>query len=206
MARRARARAISPRSGANASGGVLVSGENLARADPNELASRRAVALDDAAQAPERALLHLYNCCSEAGAASGGGARGPASWPIALPDSPRGWRAAPSVAIAPPDDRCSPPCWSSCSLTARCGLRPASSASLAPDGTLLRGGRRACRAARPALPRDGARSASPSPARCWQSPRRPINRVARGWASFRPASSGSALTPSVYRHSTLQDV
>src|SRR6266699_2518635 len=50
------------------SGGASISGEKLARADPNELASRRAVALDDAPQAPERALLHLYNCVSETGA------------------------------------------------------------------------------------------------------------------------------------------
>ena len=35
---------------------------------PNEVAQFRAVALDDAERAPERALLHLYNCCIEAGA------------------------------------------------------------------------------------------------------------------------------------------
>ena len=47
------------------SGGVLIAGADLSRSDPNELASRRAVALDEAAQAPERALLHLYNCVVE---------------------------------------------------------------------------------------------------------------------------------------------
>jgi len=88
------------------SGGILIAGEALSRADPNELASRRAVALDDAARAPERELLHLYNCCGEAGASLLVVARdAPASWPIALPDLASRLRAAPSVAIAPPDDR-----------------------------------------------------------------------------------------------------
>ena len=88
------------------SGGVLVTGDALSRAEPNELASRRAVALDDAEGAPERALLHLYNCCSEARASLLVMAReAPASWPIALPDLASRLRAAPSVAIAPPDDR-----------------------------------------------------------------------------------------------------
>ncbi len=88
------------------SGGVLIAGADLSRSDPNELASRRAVALDDAAQAPERALLHLYNCCVEAGASLLVVAReAPASWPIALPDLASRLRAAPAVAIASPDDR-----------------------------------------------------------------------------------------------------
>jgi len=87
------------------SGGVLVTGDALSRAEPNELASRRAVALDDAEGAPERALLHLYNCCSEARASLLVMAReAPASWPIALPDLASRLRAAPAVAIAPPDD------------------------------------------------------------------------------------------------------
>src|SRR5260370_2614874 len=88
------------------SGGVLIAGADLSRSDPNELASRRAVALDDAAQAPERALLHLYNCCVEAGASLLVVAReAPASWPIALPDLASRLRAAPAVALASPDDR-----------------------------------------------------------------------------------------------------
>jgi chromosomal replication initiation ATPase DnaA len=87
------------------SGGVLIAGEELARSDPTELASRRAVALDDAARAPERALLHLYNSVVEAGASLLVVARdAPASWPIALPDLASRLRAAPTVAIAPPDD------------------------------------------------------------------------------------------------------
>jgi chromosomal replication initiation ATPase DnaA len=88
------------------SGGALIAGSGLSRSDPNELAARRAVALDDAARVPEQALLHLYNCCVEAGASLLVVSReGPASWPIALPDLASRLRAAPSVAIAPPDDR-----------------------------------------------------------------------------------------------------
>jgi chromosomal replication initiation ATPase DnaA len=86
-------------------GGVLIAGEELSQAEPNELASRRAVALDDAARAPERELLHLYNCCIEAGASLLIIAReAPANWPMVLPDLASRLRAAPSVAIAPPDD------------------------------------------------------------------------------------------------------
>jgi chromosomal replication initiation ATPase DnaA len=88
------------------SGGVLVAADELPGADPNELASRGAVALDDAARAPERELLHLYNCCAEAGAHLLVVAHeAPASWPIALPDLASRLRAAPAVVIAPPDDR-----------------------------------------------------------------------------------------------------
>jgi len=88
------------------SGGVLIAGEGLSKSDPNELAGHRAVALDDAMRAPERALLHLYNCVVEAGASLLVVAReAPATWPIALPDLASRLRAAPSVAIAPPDDR-----------------------------------------------------------------------------------------------------
>jgi chromosomal replication initiation ATPase DnaA len=88
------------------SGGVLIAGEAVSKSDPNELAFHRAVALDDATRAPERALLHLYNCVVEAGASLLIVAReAPANWPIALPDLASRLRAAPSVAIAPPDDR-----------------------------------------------------------------------------------------------------
>jgi chromosomal replication initiation ATPase DnaA len=87
------------------SGGVVIVGAELSRWEPNELASRRAVALDDAAQAPERAALHLYNCVVEAGASLLVVAReAPASWPIALPDLASRLRALPVATIAPPDD------------------------------------------------------------------------------------------------------
>jgi chromosomal replication initiation ATPase DnaA len=63
------------------------------------------VALDDAEDAPEEALLHLYNCCGESGASLLIVAReAPASWPVALPDLASRLRAAPSVSIALPDD------------------------------------------------------------------------------------------------------
>jgi chromosomal replication initiation ATPase DnaA len=85
------------------SGGVLIAGDALTQ--PDELARHRAVALDAADRAAERALLHLYNCCLEAGASLLVVAReAPASWPIALPDLASRLRAAPAVAIAPPDD------------------------------------------------------------------------------------------------------
>src|SRR5260370_5227669 len=87
-------------------GGVLIAGDALPGAEPAALAASRAVAVDDAERAPERALLHLYNCCNEVGASLLVVAReAPASWPIALPDLASRVRAAPAVAIAPPDDR-----------------------------------------------------------------------------------------------------
>ncbi|WP_428660167.1 chromosomal replication initiator DnaA [Reyranella sp.] len=61
--------------------------------------------IDRAERAPERALLHLYNLVRER--------RGhllllselpPARWRIALPDLASRLRAAPSVAVVPPDD------------------------------------------------------------------------------------------------------
>ncbi len=87
------------------SGGVLVSGPDLQQAEPAALASMPAVAVDDAELAPERALLHLYNCCGETGAGLLVIAReAPAGWPIALLDLASRLRALPAVAIAPPDD------------------------------------------------------------------------------------------------------
>ena len=85
--------------------GILVAGEALARVAPNEIVRCRAVALDDAERSPEDALLHLYNCCIEAGASLlVVASKAPASWPIALPDLASRLRAAPAVAIASPDD------------------------------------------------------------------------------------------------------
>ena len=86
-------------------GGTLIRGEGLSPLVPNELARSRAVALDDAEDAPEEALLHLYNCCGESCASLLIVAReAPASWPVALPDLASRLRAAPSVSIALPDD------------------------------------------------------------------------------------------------------
>ena len=87
-------------------GGTLIPGDALRSLEPDQLARCRAVALDDAGSAPEEALLHLYNCCDEAGASLLIVAReAPASWPVALPDLASRLRAAPSVSIALPDDR-----------------------------------------------------------------------------------------------------
>ena len=86
-------------------GGVLLTGPQLAGQAPDALAARRAVAIDDADNADERALLHLYNCCKEAGASLLVVARQvPQHAPIALPDLASRLRAAPEVAIGAPDD------------------------------------------------------------------------------------------------------
>lgn len=86
-------------------GGVLVTGDALSGFAPDRLARQGAVAVDEAERAPERALLHLCNCCREAGAGLLVVARqAPASWQLALPDLASRLRAMPAVAIAPPDD------------------------------------------------------------------------------------------------------
>lgn len=86
-------------------GGVLVTGDPLSGFAPDRLARQGAVAVDEAERAPERALLHLCNCCREAGAGLLVVARqAPASWQLALPDLASRLRAMPAVAIAPPDD------------------------------------------------------------------------------------------------------
>lgn len=83
----------------------LVAGDLLHSLESRKLAASRAVAIDDAERAAERALLHLYNCCNETGAFLLIVApEAPARWPIALPDLASRLRAAPAVAIAPPDD------------------------------------------------------------------------------------------------------
>jgi len=87
------------------SGAVAVVGAALGQEAPDALARGGAVVLDDAERAAEVALLHLYNCCREAGAFLLIVAReAPAAWPIALGDLASRLRAAPSVAIAAPDD------------------------------------------------------------------------------------------------------
>jgi chromosomal replication initiation ATPase DnaA len=90
-------------------GARLLDGAALADksiADLSDLAAASpAILIDKAERAPERALLHLYNLMRER--------RGhlllistalPAHWPIALPDLASRLRAAPAVAVAPPDD------------------------------------------------------------------------------------------------------
>jgi len=84
-------------------GGVLLGPEGLA--DPIGLAAIPGIAVDDADQAAERALLHLYNWTAERGIALLILAKpAPAAWPIALPDLASRLRALPNVTIEPPDD------------------------------------------------------------------------------------------------------
>lgn len=80
--------------------------EGLSVADLTDLIARSpTLVIDNAEFAPERALFHLYNLAREH--------RGwlllvstslPAHWTIALPDLASRLRAAPAVAVAPPDD------------------------------------------------------------------------------------------------------
>ena len=80
--------------------------EHKSVADLTELATASpAIAIEDADRAPERGLFHLYNLMRER--------RGhllliasapPARWSIRLPDLASRLRAAPAVAVAPPDD------------------------------------------------------------------------------------------------------
>src|SRR4029078_10421769 len=64
-----------------------------------------AMVIEDADRAPERALFHLYNLDREhRGWLLLGAAALPAHWSIALPDLASRLRAAPAVAVAPPDD------------------------------------------------------------------------------------------------------
>jgi chromosomal replication initiation ATPase DnaA len=87
------------------SGGLLVHGWALDALCPPELAALPGIAIDDAEAAPERALLHIHNCCRETGSFLLIVAREPPSrWPIALPDLASRLRAMPIIGIAPPDD------------------------------------------------------------------------------------------------------
>lgn len=90
---------------AERSAGRLVPGAILSDNAADELAHGPAVALDGAETAPECHLLHLYNCCDAARVSLLVVARRPpAAWPISLPDLASRLLAAPSAAIAPPDD------------------------------------------------------------------------------------------------------
>jgi chromosomal replication initiation ATPase DnaA len=64
-----------------------------------------AILVDHADRAPERALFHLYNLLRERhGHLLLVAEEPPARWHIALPDLASRLRAAPAVAVAPPDD------------------------------------------------------------------------------------------------------
>lgn len=86
-------------------GGMLIAGVALAEHDPTVLAALPGVAVDDAGEAPEAALLHLFNCCRESGSGLLVVAQQPPGiWPIALPDLASRLRAAEAIGIGAPDD------------------------------------------------------------------------------------------------------
>ncbi len=90
-------------------GAVLVNGSDLdgkTVADLVELAAASpAIVIEGADRAPERGLFHLYNLMRERGGHLLLTATlPPAHWSIALPDLASRLRAAPAVAVAPPDD------------------------------------------------------------------------------------------------------
>lgn len=91
-------------SGAVAMEGTDLDGKSVA--DLTELsAASPAIVIEDAQRAPERALFHLYNLMRERrGSLLLISPEPPARWAIALPDLASRLRAAPAVAVAPPDD------------------------------------------------------------------------------------------------------
>ncbi|MCA0245041.1 MAG: DNA replication protein [Proteobacteria bacterium] len=92
------------RSGAAVMEGTDLDGKSVA--DLTELAAASpAIAIEEAQRAPERALFHLYNLMRERrGSLLLISPEPPARWAIALPDLASRLRAAPAVAVAPPDD------------------------------------------------------------------------------------------------------
>jgi chromosomal replication initiation ATPase DnaA len=94
---------------ADRSGAALIPAAALADLDP-EQAALRPVAIDGLGEAPlaageERGLLHLHNLLAERGRhLLLLGRQPPARWPVALPDLRSRLAAAPSVAVAEPDD------------------------------------------------------------------------------------------------------
>ncbi len=92
------------RTGASMVDGTDLEGKSVA--DLSDMAAASpAIVVEGANRAPERALFHLYNLMRE----RGGfllltSVLPPAHWSIALPDLASRLRAAPAVALAPPDD------------------------------------------------------------------------------------------------------
>jgi chromosomal replication initiation ATPase DnaA len=91
------------------SGAVVIEGTDLegkSVADLTDLAAASpAIVIEEAQRAPERALFHLYNLMRERrGSLLLISPEPPARWSIALPDLASRLRAAPAVAVAPPDD------------------------------------------------------------------------------------------------------
>lgn len=98
------ARIWAARVGAVVVDGADLEGKSVADLSDMVVATPKIV-LEGADRAPERTLLHLYNLLRE----RGGyllltSTLPPAHWSIALPDLASRLRAAPAVALAPPDD------------------------------------------------------------------------------------------------------
>ena len=91
------------------SSAIVMTGADLDGMNVTDLtslaATSPAIVIEGAERAPERGLFHLYNLVRERGGhmllISG---EPPARWSIALPDLASRLRAAPAVAVAPPDD------------------------------------------------------------------------------------------------------
>ena len=84
-------------------GARLISGREMTAWERQSVSP--GVAVDDADNASEIALLHLHNSCAETGAALLLVARNsPSAWTIALADLASRLRAAPAVGVTPPDD------------------------------------------------------------------------------------------------------
>jgi chromosomal replication initiation ATPase DnaA len=93
---------------ARSSAAVLDAADLEGRSVPDLTAlaqAHAAILIDHADRAPERAMFHLYNLMRERrGHLLLVAAEPPARWHIALPDLASRLRAAPAIAVAPPDD------------------------------------------------------------------------------------------------------
>lgn len=98
------ARIWAARAGASVVDGTDLEGKSVA--DLSDMAAASpAIVVEGADRAPERALFHLYNLLRERrGSLLLTSVLPPAHWSIALPDLASRLRAAPAVALAPPDD------------------------------------------------------------------------------------------------------
>lgn len=87
-------------------GAAPVAGRDLDEAAlPRLLGGAARLAVDDAEQASEQLLLHVYNACAERGGSLLLSARpDPGQWAVALPDLRSRLRAAAAVSIGMPDD------------------------------------------------------------------------------------------------------
>jgi len=87
------------------SAALLIAGASLGAGDFPACRDAHALAVDDAEQADEVALFHLFNACREHGGSLLVVARAaPQLWPMRLPDLASRLRGAVSVGIEPPDD------------------------------------------------------------------------------------------------------